>query len=641
MATSANYGLRSPLPSDSADGPRDIGNLADDVDALLSTGDVDLTAGTIQAGAPVLPAHVVRLQDLQAAQAAPGPQPINWLTDVDTVTFTPALGMVLAFDGANWIPVRGVQVIAQDTQPGSGAGTSDTLWTNTTGVAGASTPGAAAPVAPTYVRDGATGKWWIVSPRVINDLVDVDTSTPATPGQVLTWDAVGQWKPGTASGGGAQYLDDLLDVIAPAPTVGQALVWDGTNWIPQTVGTGGATVLPGYGLVEAVAGRFDVNPGAGIVVSSAADTVALDKAYTDGLYSPLAHVHDLDSLTDVDVSTVAPAANDLLEFDGLGQWRPTKGPPTEVVVQATQPAAPTADILWADTSNPQPSVAVEDRVRVAGDTMSGPLVLSGDPVQPLHAVPLQYLREVLPFRPYTVAAASPPGAGQIWAETVGSVGHFFRISLTDSDGRAWQAPVGLLPGDTITLTDPVTGLASYRAVVAVASTVVGGYAEVMISKLSGAFPAAGVAVNVLLTPAAQSLIAADPIYVTGKTLTITTADQVALTTSSTEGGNDWGTPVVMSFDYSVAVNLAANDSVTFTVQLRDGVGVSIYLQKEFVVTNMAAALKLQSGRARISYSMPPYTSGIFRVYAKGTLGGSNVYSDVDNHFVCIERVRKQ
>jgi concanavalin A-like lectin/glucanase superfamily protein len=49
----------------------------------------------------------------------------------------------------------------------------------------------------------------------------------------------------TGSGGGAQYLDDLLDVNALYPTVGDVLTFDGAEWINSASSAGGGTLLFG------------------------------------------------------------------------------------------------------------------------------------------------------------------------------------------------------------------------------------------------------------------------------------------------------------------------------------------------------------------------------------------------------------
>jgi hypothetical protein len=69
----------------------------------------------------------------------------------------------------------------------------------------------------------------------IDDLSDVDTTTAApTTGQALVWDG-SQWEPGTVSGGGggATDLDGLSDVSAPTPTQGDVIVYNNaiSTWV--------------------------------------------------------------------------------------------------------------------------------------------------------------------------------------------------------------------------------------------------------------------------------------------------------------------------------------------------------------------------------------------------------------------------
>lgn len=67
----------------------------------------------------------------------------------------------------------------------------------------------------------------------IDELLDVDTTTTSpSDGDVLTWnDTDGVWIPvaPTGGGGGAENLDDLLDVDVPSPSDGQYLRWNNTN----------------------------------------------------------------------------------------------------------------------------------------------------------------------------------------------------------------------------------------------------------------------------------------------------------------------------------------------------------------------------------------------------------------------------
>lgn len=88
-----------------------------------------------------------------------------------------------------------------------------------------------------------------ISASVINyldDLLDVDVPTP-TDGQVLTWDSgTSKWVNETPSAG---TLDDLTDVdtttIPPVP--GDSLVYNGSLWVPTSVGGGSSSIRnPNY-----------------------------------------------------------------------------------------------------------------------------------------------------------------------------------------------------------------------------------------------------------------------------------------------------------------------------------------------------------------------------------------------------------
>lgn len=80
---------------------------------------------------------------------------------------------------------------------------------------------------------------------ILGDLADVDLSTPATDGQVLTWvDSNSRWE--SANTGGATTLDELSDVdtSTTAPTDGQVLAWVDANnqWEPADASGGGGAV---------------------------------------------------------------------------------------------------------------------------------------------------------------------------------------------------------------------------------------------------------------------------------------------------------------------------------------------------------------------------------------------------------------
>jgi hypothetical protein len=90
--------------------------------------------------------------------------------------------------------------------------------------------------------------------------------------------------------------------------------------------------------------------GQGVGVLVAADTVALDKVYTDTIYAPILHLHNIDSLTDVNTTTPPlPVANDVLTWNGVNEWVPRAVPVTagfEQVWSATAPATGADNIRW-------------------------------------------------------------------------------------------------------------------------------------------------------------------------------------------------------------------------------------------------------------------------------------------------------
>ena len=77
----------------------------------------------------------------------------------------------------------------------------------------------------------------------LNDLLDVVISS-ATTGQVLTYSGT-SWV-NSASAGGASALDDLTDVVITGVATGELVKFDGTNWINNTLAEAGITSVPTY-----------------------------------------------------------------------------------------------------------------------------------------------------------------------------------------------------------------------------------------------------------------------------------------------------------------------------------------------------------------------------------------------------------
>ena len=108
MADTPLYALSAPEPADVADGPVQIGLLAQQVEDLLSVGDVNLTTGTIRVARPKLPDEAVRLQDL--GDVITGTTP---LAPVDRATTAPiVLTGLVAVDGS--AVVAGMRVLVKD-----------------------------------------------------------------------------------------------------------------------------------------------------------------------------------------------------------------------------------------------------------------------------------------------------------------------------------------------------------------------------------------------------------------------------------------------------------------------------------------------------------------------------------------------
>jgi hypothetical protein len=89
-----------------------------------------------------------------------------------------------------------------------------------------------------------------VSVSSVGDLADVDTTTTApTSGQVLKWNGT-NWVPAndvdTQLSLASASIGDLgdVDTTTAVPTTGQYLKWDGVNWIPSTISGGSGGGVP-------------------------------------------------------------------------------------------------------------------------------------------------------------------------------------------------------------------------------------------------------------------------------------------------------------------------------------------------------------------------------------------------------------
>jgi hypothetical protein len=89
-----------------------------------------------------------------------------------------------------------------------------------------------------YIGDGTTAGGIVISGEIgLSDLAEVDLSTPPTVGQALVWDGT-KFVPDDISGTAPETLSvfDLADVFKVTdPDVGDTLAWDGLNFTPAKI----------------------------------------------------------------------------------------------------------------------------------------------------------------------------------------------------------------------------------------------------------------------------------------------------------------------------------------------------------------------------------------------------------------------
>jgi hypothetical protein len=121
--------------------------------------------------------------------------------------------------------------------------------------------------------------------------------------------------------GGTAYLDDLLDVVVATATTGQALVFDGTNWVNANVSQSLSTLT-------------DVD------VSTATTNEFLKYDGTKWVNSNVPQINTLDDIGDVEVATAT--AGKVLGYDG-SKWVPTNGGSALGALGAVSPIVLTQD----------------------------------------------------------------------------------------------------------------------------------------------------------------------------------------------------------------------------------------------------------------------------------------------------------
>gem|GEM_PF-6551208 len=202
---------------------------------------------------------------------------IDLLTDVDTTTTAPTNGQTLKWDGSNWVPADD-----NDTTY-TASGTLLNLSGNTFSVnEGTLTDTRLC----TY--EAGTGLVCNTDPNTVGSTTFVGlTDTPNNYGtngylvQTNGSNALSYIDPASLTLGSIDNHSDV-DTSTTAPTNGQTLKWDGSNWVP--------------------ADDNDTTYSAGTGLSLSGTTFSLSAG--------------IDLLTDVDTSTNAPSNGDLLTWDG-------------------------------------------------------------------------------------------------------------------------------------------------------------------------------------------------------------------------------------------------------------------------------------------------------------------------------------
>lgn len=174
-------------------------------------------------------------------------------------------------------------------------------------------------------EDGAVYSEVVTESRLdqleIGELSNVDLSTPASNGQFLKYDSSASvWVADSIPT--INSLDDIGDVDAETPTVGDVLQWDGSSWVSASASGGGASV--------SISTSPPGSPEEGAIWFES-DTLKT-YIYYDSFWIEVAGSPPPASLSDLgDVSIASPSNGNILQYNGT-QW-----------VLATIQAAPSAE----------------------------------------------------------------------------------------------------------------------------------------------------------------------------------------------------------------------------------------------------------------------------------------------------------
>jgi hypothetical protein len=134
---------------------------------------------------------------------------INSLSDVDTATSAPSVGQVLKWNGTNWVPAADATSGGAGTNADTLDGFDSTYFLNYNNLTNQpSIPTTFTALTDTPANYSSAGGRFVKVNSGATALEFASVSIPAT-------------------------LDDLTDVVISAPTVGDVLYYNGTNWVKQ------------------------------------------------------------------------------------------------------------------------------------------------------------------------------------------------------------------------------------------------------------------------------------------------------------------------------------------------------------------------------------------------------------------------